>query len=112
MRCLNCGKDMVKNYKVLRMPDTECVSYKGVENAICYRCWNCGTIQVDNVWYVPEEYAPSTGQEEEVHEMYEILHYPVPFPNKQNFQKYVNQNSYAYKLALKDRESEGVENYD
>ena len=102
MRCLNCGKDMVKNYKVLRMPDTECVSYKVVENAICYRCWNCGTIQVDNVWYLSEEFVPSRSQEDTVNEMYEALHYPVPFPNRNNFQKYINGNSYAYREFLKE----------
>ena len=112
MRCLNCGKDMVKNYRVLRMPDTECISYRGVENAICYRCWKCGTVQVDNIWYVPEEYIPSRGQEEEVNGIYDELHYPVPFPNKQNFQKYINQNTHAYKLALREKKANEGENND
>lgn len=109
MQCLNCGKDMSKNFKVIKMPNTECISYQGVDRAISYRCWKCGTIQVDNIWYLPEEYVPSSAQEETVHEMYSVLHYPVPFPNRQNFQKYINRNTHAYQRALKENVNEGEE---
>ncbi len=103
MQCLNCGKDMAKNFKVIRMPSIGCISYEGIDPSVSYRCWKCGTIQVDNVWYLPEESVPSTAQEEMVHKMYDVLRYPIPFPSKQNFQRYINRNEGAYHTALKKK---------
>ena len=104
MKCLNCGKEMKKNYQVQSFLTDDFRKWEGMRvDSVCHYCWNCGTVFNNGNWYLPEKEMASENQIKTAQEISLICNTPLPFPNRRLIQKFIKDNEREYVLRVNNK---------
>ncbi len=103
MKCLNCGKEMKVNHKVQSFLASDFRKWEGFSDDSCHYCWNCGTVYINDTWYLPEKEMASENQIKTAQEMSLRCNTPLPFPNRRLIQKFIKDNEREYILRVNNK---------